>query len=392
MKNKFDLAIASLIGGASSKSEGSIFYGSLIQRMKRIKTDSIPTMGVSVTTTINLYYNEKFVNETDLFTLVEVLKHECDHIISNHVLRFSEIPEGNHKLFNLASDACINKNYKKLQEQGVTVEKIKNTYEKYVKEGKLNSVKIDDNQPAEYYYAVLELMKENTEGCGDTIDDHSKWEETGGVPDELRTEALKNEVKKAVENTSKLKGNIPYHMQHLIDNIGKKSVNWKQVLNQFISRVNKSKKDSTRMKRNRRYGFAVKGKKKLPDLKIACCLDTSGSVSNEYLNQYVAELLSIHDSGIEILVIEADCQVQENGVYTFDPKKVKGFSGRGGTAYMPAINEAMKHEVDAILYMGDGDIFGEELINPNIPFLWVMIEDNKPPASWGKVCNIYRNK
>ena len=390
MSKKLELAISTLLLGNGGNDSGNIFYASLLQVMQRVCTTKIPTMGVSLTHTIKLYYNPDFVEQLDMVTLVEVLKHECDHIISAHPIRFTNIEKGNQRQYNLAADACINKAYKSLHEMGVTVDKIRSAVNEYLKkQGK--KVTVNDNESAEYYYQVLGLMKGDGEGdVGDLVDDHGSWEESEGIPKEVREEVLKKELKQAAENTRKAGGNVPNDIQAMIDQLGKSSVNWKQVLRQFFGRVNQAKKESTRMKRNRRYGYLIKGKKKYPDLKIACCLDTSGSVSDEYLNQYISELINMHECGAEIVVIEADCQVQN--VYDFDPKKIKSVSGRGGTAYMPAINEALKHDVDAILYLGDGDNFGEILEKPNLPFLWVMIEDNKPPAEWGKVCNIYRGK
>ena len=123
--------------------------------------------------------------------------------------------------------------------------------------------------------------------------------------------------------------------------------------------------------------------------KIAVCVDTSGSMSDEDLTRCYAEIHKISQTTpVEIVVIEADSNISR--VYKFDAKKKPSFSGRGGTAYQPAIDKAVELKVDGIMYLGDMDAF-DTPTDPKLPFMWVIVgasENVKPPANFGKVMHI----
>ena len=144
----------------------------------------------------------------------------------------------------------------------------------------------------------------------------------------------------------------------------------------------------TRKKRNRRYGILQPGNKKKPELHLALCVDTSGSVSDEELSMFWGEMQAISGMGVKITIIEADCVVQN--VYEFEPKKTPSFSGRGGTAYNPAIEKALEIKADGIIYCGDFDT-ADTPEDPKKPFLWVGVRNSPPPATFGRVVYLERN-
>ena len=67
------------------------FYANLILNMKRYYDYNIPTIGVNVTETVNLYVNPHFWAGLSLEAQVDILKHECHHVINNHFVRFNEL-------------------------------------------------------------------------------------------------------------------------------------------------------------------------------------------------------------------------------------------------------------------------------------------------------------
>ena len=67
------------------------FFANLVFSMKRIYSDKIPTIGVNVTDTINLYINPVFWNDQSLAEQVDILKHECYHVLNNHFARFKDL-------------------------------------------------------------------------------------------------------------------------------------------------------------------------------------------------------------------------------------------------------------------------------------------------------------
>jgi predicted metal-dependent peptidase len=390
--NKLQQAISSLLFAEP-------FYGHLISKMRISKSDKVPSAGVSITDKINLFYNEAWIESLDLIDVVKVLKHECGHILQEHIIRAKQIGIVNselHKRFNLATDATINTHdlvptVEKIG--GVTVDSLNEKLKQMIDEanakdkGNRKFSPMKEGEIAEYYYnKINEFAEENSDilpqgsGFGDTMDDHSTWEESDGN-EEMQKEVAKQAVNDSVKSCGGI-GNVPGEIASLVAELNKSQVNWKQQLRQFYVNTLKSTKLATRKRRNRRYGILQPGVKKKPELHLGLCVDTSGSVSDEELTLFWEEMKAIYSCGVKITVIEADCVVQN--VYEFEGKKTPEFRGRGGTSYNPAIKKALELKVDGILYCGDFDT-ADTPENPKKPFLWVGVRKSPPPADFGKV-------
>lgn len=382
------------------------FFGHLITKMRITKSDKIPSAGVFITDKINLVYNEDFIESLDLVDVVKVLKHECGHILQEHILRSKQIGINNpelHKRFNIATDATIN-----VSDLIPTVEKIGGVTVKSLnemlkgmldkaneKDGKKRTfAPLEEGQIAEYYYNRInefadqnsDILQQSSGGFGETMDDHSVWEKSEGS-EEMQREVARQSVNDAVKAAGGI-GNVPGSVAAMIAEMNKSQINWKQQLRQFYVNTLKSTRMPTRKRRNRRYGILQPGSKKKPELHLGLCVDTSGSVSDEELAMFWAEMAAIATCGVKVTVIEADCNVQN--VYEFDPKKTPEFKGRGGTAYSPAIQKAVELNVDGILYCGDFDT-ADTPENPGKPFLWVGVRNSPPPASFGRVIYLENN-
>lgn len=392
--NKFQQAITALLFSEP-------FYGHLISKMRIRKSTEIPTAGVYITDKINLVYNDEWVETLEVIDVVKVLKHECGHILQEHIPRAKQIgaiSKELHKRFNIATDATIN-----VHDLVPSVDKIGGVTVKSLNEmlkgmldkanakdnGKRTFQELEEGQIAEYYYnRINQFAEENSDvlpsaeagDFGETLDDHSTWEKSEGN-EEMQKEVAKQAVNESVKNAGGI-GNVPGDVAALVNEMNKSQVNWRQQLRQFYVNTLKSSKTSTRKKRNRRYGIIQPGVKKKPELHLGLCVDTSGSVSDAELGMFWAEMQAINSCGVKITVIEADCSVQN--VYEFDSKKTPEFKGRGGTAYSPAIKKAIELKVDGILYCGDFDA-ADKPENPNKPFLWVGVRNSPPPADFGKV-------
>lgn len=390
--NKLQQAITSLIFSEP-------FYGHLISKMRITKTDKIPTAGVFITDKINLTYNEEWIENLDLIDVVKVLKHECGHILQEHITRAKQIGVVNqelHKRFNIATDATINLHdlvptVEKIG--GVTVKSLNEMLQKMIDEAnakdgaKRSFTAMQEGQMAEYYYnKINQFAEENSDilpeggGMGETMDDHSTWEQSEGN-EEMQKEVARQAVNESVKSAGGI-GNVPGEVAAIINEMNKNQVNWKQQLRQFYVNTLKSSRIPTRKRRNRRYGILQPGVKKKPELHLGLCVDTSGSVSDEELSMFWTELQAIGACGVKITIIEADCVVQN--VYDFEVGKLPNFKGRGGTAYSPAIEKAVELKVDGIIYCGDFDT-ADTPENPKKPFLWVGVRKSPPPADFGKV-------
>lgn len=396
--NKIQQAISALLFAEP-------FYGHLISRMRITKTTDIPTAGVFITDKINMVYNEEWIEKLDLIDVVKVLKHECGHILQEHIPRAKQIGAVSkelHKRFNLSTDVTIN-----IADLVPTVEKIGGVTIKTLNEtlkGMLDTQNAKDNgkrffqpmtegQMAEYYYnRINEFADQFPESLGegemgDTIDDHGTWDKSEGN-EEMQKEVAKDAVNNAVKGAGGI-GNVPGDIAALVNEMNKSKVNWKQQLRQFYVNTLKSTRMATRKRRNRRYGILQPGVKKKPELHLGLCVDTSGSVSDEELAQFWAEMDTISSCGAKITVIEADAQVQN--VYEFEKGKTPSFKGRGGTYYGVAIQKAVELKVDGIVYLGDGDC-ADTPEDPKKPFLWAFVRGKTKPAEFGKLIEIVMEK
>ena len=397
------------------------FYANLTLNMRREFTTKFPTLAVNVTDEINLFINPYFFMHLNIAERVDVIKHECLHVINNHFVRFRDLepqiydnPQGRSlqdrlndqkdaSTLNQAADYAINEYLKNLPRNGVKLFDEKGETVKYpagVKDDKGNDLSgkpvegkllfVNDlkkqipaamnEQEFEYYYELIKKEQEKNDkggkggkdptGGGMTLDDHGAWHESDATEDQI-TEKVKEVVNKAVEQTSaKDMGNVPGNIMKAIQDLNHVPKDWRQDIQRFVARATEIFIENTRKKRNRRYGIVFPGYKITPKLHIGVLMDTSGSVADEEVTQFHAEMCRLHNMHIDITVIECDMKV--NQVYKFDPKKPFVVHGRGGTAFAPAFEEAAKHELDGIIYMTDGECWGEKIPVPKVPVLWAL--------------------
>lgn len=372
----------------------SPFYGHFLANMRRVQTDKIPTLSVNVTRQINLYINPEFFMFLTPRQRIDILKHECGHIIGQHCTRKRVQDMAKNHLWNLACDVTINEslpslhNYtddqiKQLKESGKMPEEMQEKHFGITFDRIAEKIPgLERNRSADYYY---EKMKEKQDEFVKyiTVDDHGAWKESE-KDEEISSEIVKRAVKSAKNKSA---GSAPGELELMIEDLFRNTVNWKKALKQFVMKRVAKTKYNTRKKRHRRYGVLFPGKKRKPKFNVAFIMDTSGSVSDEYIKQYFSEAKKIYSEGIEITMIEADAEVQD--VYDFNPKATWKVSGRGGTMYSPALKKAEELDVDAIIYLGDGDCFENEVYKPKQPVLWCMLEDNKAPVDWGRTVQMY---
>jgi predicted metal-dependent peptidase len=370
--------------------EGMMFYGHLLNSMKKVYSHlQVETAAVSVTDKINLYINLEFFKTLTDEQRRDVLAHECMHLIHYHIGRGKDLDLGDMKLFNIACDAAINASLTSLHELGVTVDKLKTLIPD-----------LEYNQTAEYYFNKLkkyqnekgEEGEQSLDEVGSIVDQHDLWKDEESLGEnptngDIKKQLIKKAIKESIEKTERSHGKVPMYVRKAYEQLNGATVNWKQQLKQFFARVDKFSKRSTRKKLNRRYKHLNPGKIKTPLTHIAIGVDNSGSIGEDLFMQFLSEIdVASKLEGIRFTIIQADCQV--NSVIEYTPGMKLERTGMGGTAYMPAIEEANRLKVDGMIYFGDGDIFGETLICPKYPFLWAMEDGRKPPAEWGRTCYI----
>lgn len=351
------------------------FYGSVLLGLPVEFTTKIPTLGVSLKDKIKLYVNLEFFEQNTLDNRVKFLRHESMHIMFNH---FTRSKDKNHKRFNIAADVAINQLIPEFPDELEIEGKGK------VKLATINNAlkdipTLDRYRESEYYY---DKMVNNQDSDNETMDNHD-WE-TNLTEEEIKEE-LKDILKRAVEYTKGINREVPTEAHAALEKLSNSKVSWKKLLQNFVQNSSDTVKEDTRKRRNRRYGLVHPGSKNAEVLHLGIAVDTSASVSDEELNEFFTEISKIHSLGIDITVIECDEVIRK--VSKFDPKKNTTFSGRGGTAYQPALDKAKELKVDALLVLGDGDC-ADELTKPGYPVLWCLVRNGTNPSSFGKTIHL----
>ena len=362
--------------------EREMFYAEIIASMKRVNSKNVPVAGVCIKEYIELHINLPIFAQYSLIERAAILKHECEHILRNHIFRSRElapdvyahtkdgvqniINASKHKTINLAADCAVNSNIKGLPEGTIYPP--------------LFDLKVGET--LEWYLAQLkdnEKANELTE-----FDGHELWNESEGSKEVLK-EKIKQAINKAASKTRSA-GRMTAEQELAISGFNTPSVNWRDQMKRFVARSIETTIESSKKKRNRRYGIMYPGAVKIEDLHIGVAIDTSGSMSNEALEQAMAEIGEISKYA-KVTVVEADTDIKNEYVYSRNKKYT--VKGRGGTAYQPALTHFKNSGIDALIYIGDMDNYdNEKLIKPKFPVLWAIVGHQDPPADWGSKLRI----
>lgn len=358
------------------------FYCGIFCNMKRVYNNKLPYAAGIDLKNFQLMINPKMLEERGEEFAVAALEHEILHLLYRHVVKMNGLSQEDRQIYNYATDCHINQSIKLLNNHSDVVNP--NSMSKKMK------LDVPYNLTSEAYFSLFKQHKDKLppqDGIGELrFDDH-------GEPSEDFSESkFTRKVLDVIQKTKELLGKrsmngIDPELSLEINELLNPKLPWRTILRQFHAKVQNFTKEKSRKKRNRRYGLMFQGKKRCPTLKIAVCVDTSGSMSDGALNQVWSELNSMYSVGTSLIVIEADSVVQN--VYEFTKNSLPQFKGRGGTAYSPAIERAVEEEVDAIIYIGDFDS-SDIPQDPKIPFLWVGIDSRgqNPPGSFGKTIHI----
>ena len=347
------------------------FYGLFLIGLNKVFRKDVPTAGVSPKGIgIQLSINAEFFMNLPDKHQIGLLKHELLHVSFGHMVMKDRFE--NFKLFNIAADIEINQYIDSdyLPEGGLTLETFAD-------------LKLPTRAGTKVYYDLLDEACKggNCEALnnvlqqmdGDSPYDHKTWKEFDDLSEadkKLVEKQIEHQIKQTAEQTEKRRGTIPGELAdliHRLTHIEPPSFDWKGYLKRFIGNSSISYTKKLRRKYNKRYaanpGIKIKFKNH-----ILVGVDTSGSVSNDELKEFMNELCHMHKTGHMITV--AQCDTEINSVEKFNPRKDWEVKGRGGTSFQPVIdhyNEVGKYT--ALIYLTDGECYPPEDCPKNA--LWV---------------------
>ena len=181
---------------------------------------------------------------------------------------------------------------------------------------------------------------------------------------------VEHQLKETADSTEKRCGNLPGELSDLIQrlrHIEPAKFDWKGYLRRFVGNSAIVYTKKLRRKYNKRYsgnpGLKIKFKNH-----ICVGIDTSGSVNNEELKEFVNELCHMHKTGHKITVVQCDTKI--NKIEDFSPKKDFEVHGRGGTSFQPVVDHYNEYNrYTALIYLTDGEASSPDNCPKNT--LWV---------------------
>jgi predicted metal-dependent peptidase len=398
---------------------------------KRVPTAGVSKNGINYQLAINPQFWEGLTENQRL----GILKHELLHIAFGHLTTFFKF--SNHKLANVAMDMEINQYIEKSWLPGGEYSKeeydeIKKKVTEEVKaaiEAELSpeeileiskkcpgrgiliedyaDLNLDLKAGCRYYYDKLKELKDkkDNEGtCGNdamdellddieagNIPDHGTWEEFENLTEaeqKLIEKQLQKVLSDAKEQTVKKRGTVPGEIDGviIIEQIEAAKFDWRGYIRRFTGVSTKVFTKKIRRKENRRFsdnpGLKIKMKQHM-----LLAIDTSGSVSDTELKEFMNEIHHIYKAGVDITIVQCDTRITSIKSYT--GKHELEVQGRGGTEFDPVLdyyNENQK-KYTSLVYFTDGEC--NTSVKPKGNVLWVLSEQSSMNESLpGKVIKL----
>lgn len=331
-------------------------YGTVFLYLNKVERTDIPTMAVGAYrgTDLALFYNPEFTKSLTMIQRRAVLKHEALHILLHHIGR-SQYYAYNNKKFNIAADMAINCHIEGLPGNAFFPK----------------TLGLADHESADFYYNHLPEDDNKMEGKGELVDSHEGWSEGD---QEIVGEKIRGIAEKAIrEQEKKGWGDVPGNLAAKIIAANKPVVNWKKEVRYFINQIILSGRKSTRMRPNRRWGYANPGAKKDYTSSILVAIDTSGSVSDDLLKYFLTELNGMIDH-VKVDLIQFDTQIYGKPEPFEKKRKEIQIKGRGGTCFQPPIELADELGYDGLVMFTDG--YAPFPAKPRTRMLWCVHEND----------------
>jgi predicted metal-dependent peptidase len=366
------------------------FFGFVLSKVTRGRTNDIPTMGVApcsktAQNSIMLLYNPGFVKGLRNTELTAVLEHEVLHVLNEHFLRLQGREP---QRFNIACDMSINQLIDGLPKMALFPP---DTLEK--------------KRESEYYYNSEEVKnmaaQQQWQQMKGLVGDHDKWKEiAAGNAAEIES-AIKDLVSKAYEEAeAKQRGSTPAWIKEMIDRLINRPVRWNQMIRRYISTELSADKATTytRPHRRREEDF-YPGHKREPHTKVFVGVDTSGSMSAEMLGEVLNELCFLHRQYGDVHLVHFDAEIEK--VEKFNGKNKIEFHGRGGTSFTPFLDYMMKQpmyegtKINCVVFTdGFGDNPEDNGYSKKLNVIWAITEKGSTDhvAKFGRIISMSNHR
>ena len=354
--------------------------------------DNIPT---AATNGRDDRFGRGFVKKLSDKELNFVVAHEAAHKMFRHLTTWTKLHDEDHRLANAACDYVINLMLRDLDpsEQIIAMPR----YTEGPMQGKHMGL-IDERFRGMNAKQVFDILKEEKEeGAGGDgeggeggIDEHD-W---GGAKEmtEEDKKQLARDIDQAIRQGQiahqKVAGSGAGGMDRLLQDLLEPKVDWRELLREYVKAICRAKDKSSWRKPNRRFlstGVYMPSMigEKVGHLVIA--IDTSGSIGNKELAEFLAEVKGIAEevNPEKVDLLYWDCEVAAHEEYDSStvPNIVSSTKPRGGGGTSPScVSQALKEkkiEPECIIILTDGYVGGDWGSEWTAPTLWCIVNGDK---------------
>lgn len=211
------------------------------------------------------------------------------------------------------------------------------------------------------------------------IEAASLWEE-----DSIMTVDINLIIQAVMAGPSKGWGTLPANFVECVKASLVPPIDVANILKGFKKSILSQRRDLTRMRPSRRYGFEQMGSRYAYTTRVLVALDVSGSVDSEMLSRMLGLINRIFKQGVErIDVLQFDAELKGDPIPIRKAIKTFKVLGRGGTDFQPAADYYMNHpEYDGLIYITDGYAPDPEISAEyrSLPVTWIITDDDLIPS------------
>lgn len=355
-------------------------YAPIISSFRIAYSDLIPTMGVDKYA--RLMINPDFAVRNRGY-MMGIIIHEVLHVFFGHTtdtrskLAYTE-DEQHNKIANMAEDCAINQFIgESLPKEAISPELLRNV---------LNINTVEYNESAEYYYDLIvkNIPKQEQEayvnvmcGTGDMNTEEMQDELDKMGIEHISQEEVNDKVLDTAKQISKSQGYLYGGLTKFALEMMNPKVDWRPLLQATIRNAEKKiwtiHSRQTYKRTSRRSGQILIPKRYGQKVSVVLTFDTSGSISQDMVNQFLTEVKTCMKYG-EI----KECALWHTNNYWYGSpeeleRSIEKIFESGGTD--EACMGVAEHHCKADLYIhfSDGyhdDNFGFEHPEKNIEIVW----------------------
>jgi len=184
------------------------------------------------------------------------------------------------------------------------------------------------------------------------------------------------------QQAGKLSGSLARLVEHLLQ----PQLPWRMLLARYLTAT--ARDDYSYMRPSRREGSAIFPSLRSHHVDVVVAIDTSGSVSEVEMNEFLAEINAIKGQlQARITLLACDDHLAADGPWRYEAWEElalpRQFEGGGGTDFRPPFAWAANQDraPDLLVYFTDAE--GEfPASEPGYPVLWLV--KGKTPVPWGQ--------